>query len=125
MSVGGLPVPAPTPLLPPRATPLLFLAALLSVSFWAEPARAGDVFRVTPAVVSLEGNFARAQLLVTAGKANASLPERSTDWTHQAAYRSSDPKVATVTSTGQLLAVGNGTATITVTAAGVERPIPV
>ncbi len=84
------------------------------------PAARAD-FQVTPAAVTLEGNFARAQLVVTASPAS----ERSADLTHAAAYASSNPQVVRVSNTGLLLARGNGSATITVTAGGVARPVAV
>src|SRR5262249_34889754 len=42
-----------------------------------------------------------------------------------AVYRSSDVRVVTVNAAGQLLAVGNGDATVTVAAAGMAEAVPV
>jgi hypothetical protein len=82
----------------------------------ATSVRAVDL-RVEPAAVALDGNFARAQLLVAGPDA--------ADLTHQAVYASSNPQVVTVAPGGRLLAAGNGTATVTVTAAGVAHAVPV
>jgi hypothetical protein len=89
---------------------------LLLLHLPATATRAAD-FQVDPAAVTLDGNFARAQLLVAARDA--------ADLTHQATYVSSNPQVVTVAPAGRLLAIGNGTATITVTAAGATHVVPV
>ncbi|HEV3006299.1 MAG TPA: DUF1549 domain-containing protein [Pirellulales bacterium] len=78
----------------------------------------GAAFQVSPPAVQLEGNFARAQLLVTAANPDGTTSERLADLTHQATYASSNPQVVSVSSTGALLAAGNGDATIMVTAKG-------
>ena len=82
-------------------------------------------FQVSPPAVSLEGNFARAQLLAAALAADGTAHERSDDLTHEATYASSNPQVVTVASGGFLLAVGNGEATIAVTAKGETVQVPV
>jgi hypothetical protein len=86
-------------------------------------ARAGD-FLVSPAAVSLEGNFAQTQLVVTAHD-SGSPSERSPDLTRQASYVSSNTRVATVSPTGRVLAVGNGAASVTITVAGTARSVTV
>jgi hypothetical protein len=83
-------------------------------------AAAGD-FVVSPPAVTLHGNFDRAQLLATA----PGDPEHAADLTAQAAFRSSDPAVVTVSPAGRLLAEGNGKATVTACVGGVEHAIPV
>jgi Protein of unknown function (DUF1553)/Protein of unknown function (DUF1549) len=90
--------------------------ALLCASFVAGRLVAADVptMIVLPERISLSGNFARAQLLVARPEADGSVGKRCEDLTALAAYVSSDPTVVTVSSTGQLLAVGNGEATIKV-----------
>jgi hypothetical protein len=85
----------------------------------------GASFQVNPLAVQLEGNFARAQLLVTAANPDGTTNERSADLTHEATYSSSNPQVVAVSSSGALLAVGNGEATITATAKGESVPIAV
>jgi hypothetical protein len=75
--------------------------------------------------VTLERNFARAQLVVTAKTDGGTVNERCADLTRQATYVSSNPQVAKVLPAGRLLAAGNGEATVTVTVAGVSRPVPV
>src|SRR5262245_34153077 len=69
---------------------------------------------VTPERVELQGNFARAQLLVALPDRDRAVNERSDDLTTQATYASSDPAIVSVSPTGQLLAVGNGEAKIAV-----------
>ena len=85
----------------------------------------GATFQVSPPAVRLEGNFARAQLLVTAAKPDGAIDERSADLTHLATYASSNPQVISVSSTGALLAVGNGEAVIAVTANGESAQVAV
>src|SRR6185437_17143828 len=57
--------------------------------------------------------------------ADGSINERSNDLTHAATYASSNPQVVTVTSSGFLLATGNGEAAIAVTANGETVNLPV
>jgi hypothetical protein len=78
-----------------------------------------------PETILLEGNYARAQLLVAAKERDRSVDEHSADLTHHANYRSSNPDIVTVTSTGQLLAKRDGDATIIVTVAGVSHAVAV
>ncbi|HTU20519.1 MAG TPA: DUF1553 domain-containing protein [Gemmataceae bacterium] len=100
-----------------------FLAALC-IAF-ALPCRAGAAFQITPNAVTLDGNFARAQLVVTDRGINDNVTERSADRTHQARYASSDPRIVTVSDTGLLLAQGNGSATITVSVDGAAQNVAV
>jgi hypothetical protein len=71
---------------------------------------AGDL-QVEPAEVTLTGPNATHRLLVLQTKAG----EVRGDVTAQAKFTSSNPKIATVDTAGQLRAVGNGEATITAT----------
>jgi len=82
-------------------------------------------FQVTPAKVSLEGNFSQSQLLVIAADPAGATNERSDDLSPKAAFVSSDPQIVTVSSAGRLLAVANGTAVVTVTIDGVAKPVEV
>jgi hypothetical protein len=100
------------------------IAAVLCASF-APACRAGADFQITPAAVTLEGNFARAQLVVTQREVSGSIGERSADLTPQARYISSDPRIVTVSDTGLLLAHANGTASIAVSVDGVAHPVAV
>jgi hypothetical protein len=95
------------------------IALILSV---AGSVHASD-FQITPPAVTLNGNFARAQLLVIAKDGGPA--ERAADLTHAARYVSSNPAVAAVSATGQLLAVGNGETTVNVTVAGVTHGVTV
>ncbi len=87
------------------------------ISFVLTMSLRGAEFQVTPPAVNLEGNFARVQLIVGAG-------ERE-DLTHRATYQSSQTNVVTVSPAGQLLAVANGRAEISVSVDGVTRTVPV
>jgi hypothetical protein len=107
----------------PRILGFATLATVLLGPAAASPA-AFD-FQVAPATVTLEGNFARTQLVVTAKVDTSAANERGSDLTHQATYVCSNPQIVTVTATGQLLAAGTGETTVTVTVAGVSHPIPV
>src|SRR5215469_14528826 len=90
------------------------LFAPLICALTAVPACAAD-FAIAPAKVTLTGNFARAQLLVTAADGS--------DATARAAYASSKAGVVAVSPSGQLVAVGNGEATITATLSGVAHEV--
>jgi hypothetical protein len=91
------------------------LATVLCL-YAAAPASAAD-FAIAPASVTLNGNYARVQLLVTFADGG--------DATQRAIYSSSNPSVVTVNSIGQLLAVGNGDTTITAKLDGFPRAVPV
>ncbi|MCA8998115.1 MAG: DUF1553 domain-containing protein [Planctomycetaceae bacterium] len=90
------------------------LSMLASVGF------ASGAVTVVPVEVSLQGNFARAQIVIREGS-----EDRSADLTNDYVYESSDPGVASVTESGQVVAVGNGTATIQATRNGEAVAIPV
>lgn len=68
-------------------------------------------FTVLPSEVLLQGNFAQAQLIVTATN-SGEIQIDSADLTHTAKYTSSNVEVVSVDQTGLLLAVANGTAEI-------------
>jgi hypothetical protein len=104
------------------ATAWMLVAALVGNSTQADDS---VPFVVLPAEIRLEGNFARTQLLALAAPSAAEVTERSADLTSQATYASSDPAIVTVTPAGQLLAVKDGQATITVTHGQTKRDIPV
>ena len=70
---------------------------------------------VTPATVTLAGNFSESQLQVASLTAGGLVDKRSSDLTTVAGYASSDENIVAVSSSGRLLAVGNGTATVAVT----------
>jgi len=95
------------------AYPFRLFAPLICV-LTAVPACAAD-FAIAPTKVTLTGNFARAQLLVTAADGS--------DATARAAYASSNAGVVAVSPSGQLVAVGNGEATITATLSGVAHEV--
>ncbi len=121
------------PLVVPEAPPCLLnrprfrrqsLAVVLLASV-ALPGRAGADFQVAPPAVALDGNFARAQLVVTERGADAAVHERSSDLTHQARYVSSDPRIVTVSDAGVLLARADGSATVSVRVGDVGHPVAV
>jgi len=71
--------------------------------------------------VELNGNFAEAQVLVQQVPPDGSASKRSADLTRVAMYTSADEATVRVSPTGQLLAIGNGTTTITATVDGVSN----
>src|SRR5262245_51098155 len=82
-------------------TAVVLAASLLS----ALPTLAGEpAIVITPERVELQGNFARAQLLVARPTHDRAVNERSDDLTTHATYESSDPAVVSVSPIGQLLA---------------------
>jgi hypothetical protein len=101
------------------------LLSASAVFLTGTPALAESKFRVAPSSISLEGNFARAQLIASASSGDGNITERSDDLTHAVQYTSSDPRVVTVSPSGQLLAVGNGEATINVAWGGASERVAV
>ncbi|MEC9005192.1 MAG: DUF1549 and DUF1553 domain-containing protein [Planctomycetota bacterium] len=78
-------------------------------------ARADDLLlQVLPAEVILDGNFERAQLLVSRKDNAGQFSDRSLDATHEAKYVSANPEIVTVDEQGQLLAQSNGEAIVQV-----------
>jgi len=78
-------------------------------------ARADDLLlQVLPAEVILDGNFERAQLLVSRKDNAGQFSDRSVDATHEAKYVSANPEIVTVDEQGQLVARSNGEAIVQV-----------
>jgi len=82
-------------------------------------------FEVQPAAITLDGNFARAQVLVGDVDESGRSTPRSRDRTPEARYLSSAPAIFIVSENGRLTAVGNGTATLQVTVDDRSQAIPV
>lgn len=80
---------------------------------------------VSPPELSLRGSFAEAQLLVAAHAGDQMPDKTSADLTHRATYQSSDNAIATVSATGRVTSVGNGTAQLTVSVDGQSHVVPV
>ena len=93
-----------------RALAGLLLCLLASGSAVADE----TTFQVTPAEVLLRGNFSQAQLLVSSTAPSSDATADSEDLTPSANYESNDPSIVTVAGAGQLLAIGNGQAIVTV-----------
>jgi len=102
------------------AVPLLTVGAMAADG---QPEPTG--FAVQPERIALRGNLERAQLLVSATGASGEVTERSADLTHRVKYDSSNPKVAAVDETGRVLAVGNGSATISIRYGKTTKKVPV
>ncbi|MCI0357907.1 MAG: DUF1553 domain-containing protein [Planctomycetaceae bacterium] len=103
---------------------------LFAAAFWpalAAIASANDSVPivVAPAEVKLAGNFTRVQLVVTEPAADGSVTERSQDLTGQVVFASADAAIATVSPSGEILAVKDGQTTITVTRGDAKRDVPV
>lgn len=90
-------------------------------------ARGESALVAHPPQVKLSGNLARAQLVIVEAEPGpgGKVTRSSNDVTSLAKFESSDRDVVTVTSSGQLLAVKNGTATIQVTQGNRELQVPV
>lgn len=109
--------------------------ALVAAAGWLGPATSQAPLRaaappaapfvVEPAELKLDGNFARAQLVVTALDGSGKVHERSVDLTAKATYVVADPKLLRVDPSGSVLALANGQTTIAVTVAGASRTVPV
>ncbi len=102
---------------------ILCLGILFSVSVTS--AAETLVVRPSDPQLRLHGEFDRIQLLVNLVAADSAITDRSPDSTAAAKYVSSNPSVVGVSATGQLLAIANGEATITVSVGDVSRIIPV
>ena len=89
----------------------------LALVAWAAPGARGEGLRVTPARADLDGPDA-AQQLVVEGRDGR-------DLTGTARFVSSDPAVATVDDSGQVVARGDGAASITVRHGGETASVPV
>lgn len=122
LSAGKLAAAARVPLR--RWTTCSIVAAALPLLVTCQPAF-GAAFRVEPEAVTLEGNFARAQLVVTAANADGTFNERSGDLTPAASFVSTNPQVVSVPRPGVLLAVGDGEAAIHVAVGGEMFAVPV
>lgn len=115
---------------------LTFSAALLVASLAQAPVAAADApqepaaaapvekLQITPAKVALRGKDSTQQLLVS-GLSGTGSAFRSADLTRAASYESLQPEVATVDAAGIITAVGNGTATVVVSAAGKQAKVVV
>jgi hypothetical protein len=83
----------------------------------APAARAADELSVFPSVITFDGGSGQQRLVVTETR-----DKTFTDRTGEATYATSAPAVAVVSRTGVVAAVGDGEATITVTANGTRAP---
>ncbi len=82
-------------------------------------------FVVEPPQILLRGNFERAQVVVMESPDGKQVTSESRDLTGQAQYRVADPRVATVSPTGLVLATGNGKTTLYVKVGDREKQVPV
>ncbi len=108
-----------------RPTLLLVIAASFAWLLIGFDDATAAPFRVEPATLTLEGNFARAQLVVAALNADGTVSERSTDVTSQASFNSTNPQVVAVLRPGFLLAVADGDAAVQVSVGGETVEVPV
>ena len=83
--------------------------------------RADEPFLIAPADVSLKGNFAQTQLVVTAN----GTPTTAEDLTSRAAFASSNDAIVTVSPTGRLIPRSDGIAEISVTVGSANKKIQV
>ncbi len=101
----------------------LFAIAFTLVSLPVFAQEATPALRVIPAEVTLTGNFAQTQLLVTSATDPAG--PKANDLTSTAQYQSSDPSIVTVSAAGRLIPVKNGTAAIAIVHEGKTASVPV
>jgi Big-like domain-containing protein len=106
---------------------ILPLAALGALALLTRSLSADDATKwvITPAAVAFDGNFARTQLVVTEPDSAGTATERSDDLTGQVQFSSSDPAIATVSPSGEVLAAKDGQATITIARGDAKREVPV
>src|SRR5262249_27477615 len=118
------------------------LAALAALTSAGGPLRADDLYNkktpkadtvamprpaevqalaVHPAKITLKGADASHQLILTATLSGGRLQ----DLTGDVKYEAADPKVARVTTTGRVLAVGNGTTQVTASYGDRKVTVPV
>ena len=98
--------------------------SVLALAMFTGEVMAAAKFTVLPSEVLLNGNFAQAQLVVTATK-SGEIRIDSADLTHTAKYTSLNVDVVTVDQTGLLLAVANGTAEIQIRVGRSKRIVSV
>lgn len=105
---------------------LLFVRPLVSLCVLAAAAVASASVVVSPSELKLEGNYARAQLLVTEAASDGKIDGTSPDLTHAATYTvKSGGEFVQVDKQGRLLAKANGEAAIAVEAKGESREVKV
>ncbi|MBT3891253.1 MAG: hypothetical protein HOF72_11555, partial [Planctomycetaceae bacterium] len=103
---------------------MIMALSLLSAALLPAEVTAAAKFAVLPSKVLLNGNFAQAQLVITATKSDE-IRIDSADLTHTAKYTSSNVDVVTVDQVGLLLAVANGTAEIQIRVGRSKRIVSV
>lgn len=102
--------------------PVMLFAGILTFPLWAdEPAQ----LIAEPAEVHLERNFARAQVLIKQAVDSSLSPDGWKDVTHSTKWTSADPKIVTVSQSGQLLAVNNGTTHLLVKQGNQSLQVPI
>lgn len=110
-------------MLRPRVLFACFAVASLAVGQFA--AAADGKLIAQPAEVKLQGNFARAQLVIVEAEAVDKISRSSNDVTALAKYESSDAAIVTVNPAGQLRALKDGEAKIKVTHGSQQTEVPV
>ena len=106
-----------------RARSIAPFVTLLTVAFSVRIAFA-EPFAVAPAEVSLKGNFAQTQLVVTAAVSDRPVGYAE-DFTPRATFASSNEAIVTVSPTGRLVPRADGSAEITVTVGGDSKKVAV
>lgn len=96
---------------------VLFLGIAASVS----TATADEPFQIRPASVVLKGNFSQVQLLVATPGPLAS----AEDVTNRATYAIANPAIATVSASGRILPLADGTTELLVRMGDTTQAIPV
>jgi hypothetical protein len=104
--------------------PLSWLRPVSAFLCLTSAALAAD-FRVTPAEVKFDRSFEQVQFVVTAADTQGEIGPRSEDLTTKARFVSSNPAVATVSKSGQLIPRANGDLVVTITVDDATRDVPV
>lgn len=106
----------------------LFFAVLLVLPTTLVESAAAEspaVFEVQPKELTLRGPFSQLQMLVSRAESDGRVHERSDDLTDQVQYASSDPSIVQIGSTGRLLGLRDGQATVRITLGETIREVPV
>ncbi len=106
-----------------------FAMPLLSISLFvfnsSAESIAADAIVISPADVSLKGNFAQTQLVVAAAPLGESGTASADDLTDRAKFTSANEQIATVTSTGRVLPRSDGSTDIVISVNETSRSVKV
>lgn len=105
-----------------------FILCFALLTFLQSSPCAGNDLVVSPAMVQLNGNFERCQLLVSLPNTDQASPNpaiRDADLTSQAIYKSLNPAIVSVEPNGNIRAVGNGDTEVQITCGDATKTVSV